>query len=469
MWFTIKQFASIFSELVINHFLVLWTTVPIALCIWGMASLRRSHSTRASLPVQRKAWNRSRAFHGLRTLDWVVAVTFLVFLGLFVYSTMHGENFANYDESQLTNYSIQGKTFRPPIWPDNGRFFPLANQEFNLLKYVTQSPEGYHAFALLQLGLMFVPLLILLQEWQLWGRLLILMSLMVTPSIMISFSGLIYPERNVLFCLAILLAGIQGLSGSHRRICLGIGLLAAHFALYYKEPVFLFLSAFAGTQLLSSWFVERETQERSIASFLRKHVMEMGLIALACLFLIFYAGTMLPHPSFSYASHFPLDRLTVLALYLKVDALLVLFLSAAVLRFVYLLWTRTAPDRFWDSLCVGGVAYFLGFMALGIFSGYYMAPVDLVATLYLSHLVRPCFCRQKQVWAAVTALVVALAVLQNVAYSSFRMIERKNVISGKGQLAAFLIDYARSARERPIDLFFPFAEGFVLGELSSFF
>jgi hypothetical protein len=37
----------------------------------------------------------------------------------------------------------------------------------------------------------------------------------------------------------------------------------------------------------------------------------------------------------------------------------------------------------WDGLAVGGVACFFGYLFLGMFSHYYLAPVDLIAVLYV--------------------------------------------------------------------------------------
>ena len=150
----------------------------------------------------------------------------------------------------LTDFSVQGMNFLPPVWSAVGRFYPLADQEFNLLKFVTRSPAGYHALVALQLLVLLAVLFVVLRAFQVRYRVLILIAAMVAPSFLIPFTGFVYPERNVLFWLAVMLLCLQEYSRTKARIYFIGCLVATHCALYYKETVVLFVVAYAITQLL---------------------------------------------------------------------------------------------------------------------------------------------------------------------------------------------------------------------------
>ncbi|WP_426563254.1 hypothetical protein [Dapis sp. BLCC M172] len=40
----------------------------------------------------------------------------------------------------------------------------------------------------------------------------------------------------------------------------------------------------------------------------------------------------------------------------------------------------------WDTLAIGNLLYFLAYIKLNIFSPYFTAPVDFIATLYLANI-----------------------------------------------------------------------------------
>ena len=52
-------------------------------------------------------------------------------------------------------------------------------------------------------------------------------------------------------------------------------------------------------------------------------------------------------------------------------------------RFYLILRRRVTPSLLWDGLALGGAACFLGYIGLRLFGSYYLAPVDLIAILYI--------------------------------------------------------------------------------------
>ena len=119
-----------------------------------------------------------------------------------------------------------------------------------------------------------------------------------------------------------------------------------------------------------------------------------------------------------------------------------------------------------DPLAAGAIAYYLSIIALRIGNAYYMAPVDFVAVF--------CLTRLSVVWlrhASIARLcIVAVVFLSIVAhdalYSTFQVVERKSVITAKGQFANFLGGYLQRTKGNTLELFFPYAFGYDLMELS---
>ena len=163
----------------------------------------------------------------------------------------------------------------PPVWSALGRFYPLADQEFNLLKFVTRSPAGYHALVALQLLVLVAVLFVVLRAFQVRYRVLILIAAMVAPSFLIPFTGFVYPERNVLFWLAVMLLCLQAYSSTKGRIYFVGCLVAAHFALYYKETVVLFVVAYAITQLLLQLSAARRSGQISWSEFAKENALSV--------------------------------------------------------------------------------------------------------------------------------------------------------------------------------------------------
>src|SRR5215467_10959794 len=199
--------------------------------------------------------------------DGIAAAGLLAFLAAYIVLIFYKEDFAYYDDDMLTDFSVQGRNFLPPVWSALGRFYPLADQEFNLLKFITRSPAGYHALVALQLVVLVAVLFVVLRAFQVRYRVLILIAVMVMPSFLIPFTGFVYPERNVLFWLAVMLLCLQAYSDTRARIYFVGCLVATHFALYYKETVVLFIVAYAVTQLLLQLSAARRSGQVSWLEF----------------------------------------------------------------------------------------------------------------------------------------------------------------------------------------------------------
>jgi len=110
----------------------------------------------------------------------------------------------------------------------------------------------------------------------------------------------------------------------------------------------------------------------------------------------------------------------------------------------------------WDSLGFGGLACFGAYLHLGIFRAYYLAPVDVIAVLYVGRFTMLRW-KEMRTWSrAVASGVACLVVIQYLSLSAFRVLERQNLLRAKGEIAR-LVEARHEGATRPERLFFPFA------------
>lgn len=457
------------NELFTSHILLLWLLFLGFVITSGLWLSKRSHPMAAISPGADSVSQSTKLLGRVSLADCVAAAMFLAFLALYLILIFYKEDFAYYDEDILTDFSVRGGNFLPPVWSALGRFYPLADQEFNLLKFVTRSPAGYHALVALQLLVFVAVLFVILRAFQVRYRVLVVVTAMVAPSFLIPFTGFVYSERNVLFLLAVMLLCLQAYSRTKARIYFVGCLVAVHFALYYKETVVLFVVAYATTQLLMQLSTARRSGHVHWSEFLKENALSVGMLGVSAVYLMFFLVVMLPHRSFSYISGLQEPLVSVLLAYLQIDWLPFILLVVFALRFGLFLFSHERVDAMWDPLAAGALAYFFGVVSLRIISGYYMAPVDLFALLYLASMSRLWLSRASRLRISVVAIVFLSVLLHDVAYSSFRMVERKGVITTKSQFAEFLRGYLLSTKAGgSAELFFPYSDGYHLMGLSSY-
>jgi len=452
-------------ELFTTHVLMLWLFSLFIVVAFGVFL---SNGRQLVFPSREDCADSPIKLHGFHLPDGISLTVFLIFLACYIRLIFFKEDFAYYDDDILTDFSVQGRNFSPPVWSALGRFYPLGDQEFNLLKVITRSPAGYHALVALQLLVLVAVLLVVLRAFQVRYRVLIVSAAMLEPSFLIPFTGFVYPERNVLFWLAVMLLCLQGYFRTRARIYFVGCLVATHFALYYKETVVLFVVAYATAQLLVRLSATRRTGAVHWPEFFKKNSLSVGMLGVSAIYLMFFLIVMLPHRSFSYISGLREPLSFVLLSYLQIDWLPFILLVVLVLRFGLFLFSDGRLDAMWDPLAIGALAYFFGVVSLRISSGYYMAPVDLFALLYLANISLLWLSKASRFRIAAVATAFFFVLFDDIAYSSFRMVERKGVITTKSQFADFLSSYLSAAKSRKVELFFPYSDGYRLMGLASY-
>lgn len=404
--------------------------------------------------------------------DWspgtVVPLTLLaLFLCAYIAMILVGEDFAWYDDSVLTAFSLRGINFPVPVWPQGGRFFPLGEQEYNLIGHFTRTVAGYYALTIVEVLTLAAVLLILDDQLSIAARAVITSLALITPSAVVIFMGLTYPERNLLFLLVCLALFVK-LFERTRSAPWAVGaVVCSQLMLYLKEPVFLLLLSFAGARLiLRSWNPNGGWNFRRLWD--RESRLDLCLAAVSLAFLGFYAIMMFPHTSAEYLVSVRVSQVQAVRYYAKVDALAWVFTAVFAARMYRIFRGRGAPQLLWDGLACGGVAYFCAYLGIRMASSYYLAPVDLIAVLYLGHFLCSSWGEMRLGVRAAAAALAVIIVYQNVELSAFRVLERKFFIRQKAVIARLVLDRYQRHPELVRKLYFPFTEPYMLAEFAAY-
>ena len=305
-------------------------------------------------------------------------------------------------------------------------------------------------------------------ELSIRARAVLITLVLITPSILISFSGLIYPEWNVVFFLLCLAWFVNRFERTRSTTWAVAAVISSQFMLYYKETAFLLLLGFVVGRLLfrcwngnhPGWDFKRLRNAESR--------LDLCLGLLVASFLLYYLAAMFPDFSTHYANQFRLPLAEVFASYLKIDLLVWVLVAVALARSFLILRRKVVPSPLWDGLALAGLGYFAGFLALRFQSAYYLAPVDLIAVLYLGRLAILSIVNMGLLTRLCALALLSLVLLQDLSLSTFRMYERKNVIHAKAEMGRVIKARYDSDPQSVNRLFFPFARPFHLLEFASY-
>src|SRR5215208_2526529 len=111
---------------------------------------------------------------------------FVAFVSLYSFLILYREDLVGLDYATITARQFTAV----PIWPESGRFFPLALQEYNFLSLIDKSPAVYHAFSALQLVAVVVCAFRLLNDAPRWLSCSAIAFALVLPGFFVAFFGL---------------------------------------------------------------------------------------------------------------------------------------------------------------------------------------------------------------------------------------------------------------------------------------
>jgi hypothetical protein len=460
------------NALLHDAFWQIWILITATAAICAAALIKRDTVARSQ--TENETYEHSRP-HAARigASGAVTTLTLLVvFLVCYIAMNLVWEDFTDHDNSIFTLYTLQGHDYPPPIWRAEGRFFPLSFQEFNLVRHFTHTPIGFHILPVVQLLIFFGVIVYLDVELNIAERAILAIVVLLTPSILISFTGLIYPERNVLFFLTCLILLVKRFEQRQTITIAVAAVVCGQMLLYYKETAFILLLGFATGRLTFRCRNEPGPGWDRNRLWDKESRLDLFLAALAMLFVILYAAAMglyyLEGGNIVPYGHAGAPRAAILVAYAKLDLLAWLFVVVAASRIYLILHYKAAPSLLWDGLAVGGVAYFFAYLFLGIFTPYYLAPVDLIAVLYVGRFAILSW-PSMRAWSKTFVLVVTSTVLlQDVLYSGLEIFGRKNVIHAKAEIASVVVKRYLSGVGGALRLYFPFAGPYVITQFASY-
>jgi len=453
--------------LILEHFLRFWLVSLAAIVVIGWLSRRVGTAASAATRTN----NDERGANFPPASGWFDGAMG-IFLGLsiacFLFFLFYKADFACFDCDQLMDYSVAGRRFPTPIWPTNGRFFPLGMQEFNLLRYVTRTAAGYQSFAAAQLLILAGVLLAVLKDCRVAWRAIIVAAVMATPSVAIAFTGLIYPERDALFWLVILVFCLQRANDSNTPAYFLGCFVATHFLLYYKEPLVILIVTYAGSRVLLDLQTQVQTKNRGWRESLRRNIVPFGMLGVAGIFLVLFLVFMFPFRRPEFIKYQVVDRQATLMAFLQTDWWICLFLVILAVRLTRWLFFGGRIESLWESLALGAVGYLAAILWLGIYHDYYLAPVDLIAALYVGRLAAQWTVKGSRMRAALVWTTCVCLLLHGAAYSALQVFDRTVQMIQEGELAKFLTAHKADSGQREIELFFPLTGGYQLAQISSY-
>ncbi len=398
----------------------------------------------------------------------VSLILLVLLLACYVADSFKYENFADGDDHFFTLETLKGQDLGLRIWPEQGRFFPLGLQEFNLIRRFTGSVVGYHAFLLVQLLIVCCLFFFVDDELSLTARTGFAAVFLILPATVVNFTELVTPDRKVVFLLLWLLLFVMLFERTGRTGWAVAAAVSAQAMIYYKETAFLLLLGFAVARLfLRCWRTDRPGFDiHRLRS--KESRLDFSFILISLLFLPYYLAAMMPHPTMQYADKNSVSLANAFLYYLKLD-LLAWCLGAVFLRRIYLILRhRALPQPLWDGLALGSCMYFAAFLYLRLTAPYYLEPVDLIAVLYVGRWAILSWDKMR-VWqhAAVSAMALVV-LLQALSFSAFILFERKNVIHAKDEIADVIVGRYDAAKENPPRLVFPFAGVYPVTEFASY-
>jgi hypothetical protein len=443
-------------------FAAIWTIPIAALGAFGLLTLERA----GPRPIG-STGGRFSIVWPARPSSVLPILALAAFVSVFSYVIFYREDLVGLDYATLT----AGRFVAILIHPASGRFFPLALQEYNLLAMFGRSAEVYAAFTVCQLVVVIGCALRVLDEVPAWLSCIVVAFMITLPGVFVAVVTFVYPERDVIFCLALWLVCVRAFDRRRSRASFFGAVVAAQAMLYYKETAFILIGGFAGVRLAVNAFVGRDALRRgAFGRFAKDSMLEIALLALCAVFLAVYFVMIAPHVTQSYAMNAsrPRSWLESIDSYARSDYLLDAFAIVLTGRLAWLASRRHQVDSFWDPLAIGALAYGLAFVKLGMTREYYQAPVEFIALMYLARLAYAGLRGQRRLIIALSLLPVVLVFQRNVSDAASRLLARKQYVEGNVRLASFLKDYSRSHGRTQLQLYFPQVGGFELMELSSF-
>ncbi len=397
-----------------------------------------------------------------------LAAALAAFLAAYVFLMFYHDDLVGIDYAHLTARSLIPMV----ISPESGRFFPLARQEYNLLRPLGQSAALYHAFGTLELLVVVACAWRLLREVPPPWRAAAVVFLFCLPSIAWSFFGVVYVERDLVAWLAAWLLCLDAWLTTRRRAAFWAALLVAQSLIYHKETAFLLVGAFATARVVIAAAPSASLlRQRRVGEWFRHHVLEWALLASCAAFAAVYLTLIAPGITDAYGAttNRAASAASALWYYARTDVLMVIttiVLAARITRAAT--GVAGALDAHWDALAIGALVFAAAYAVLGITRAHYLAPADFIAVLYLARLGAVAIVNPARWVRPAIGVVAVLVTLANAGESAAQWLDRRLAADAYVRMAAALRDDVQRAERGTVRLHFPQVGGFEVMEFAAF-
>jgi len=392
------------------------------------------------------------------TPSWFMVVCFAIFLIGYLCFMFWGEDFAYKDGHSFTEFSAIGKPRPPAIWPDSGRFWPLGYQEYNLIARLSPTAVAYLAFGAIQLLVALWLLYLALPCESPTLRFLPFVLLLLAPAFGADFAELTYADRNVVFCICVLIFAVDRYDRRATQSWLLIAVAVSYAALYFKETSVALFGGFAAIRLLL------KLSRAGLPSVLQSPL-EVGILLSCACFAVELGLTLLPAGTSTYVDALSVGRGAAALRYLRADPILATFVVAFCLHVVVTVREGAKFDLLWDPLAAGAVLHLAAVSSTGVAETYLLGPSELIGAVTLLRLFSHWW-KARPGARLILACICVATVVPSLAFGSFRLIQRKIVVLQTQKVADFLANFYRTPDTRNTRLYFLAEDGVVMNFVS---
>jgi hypothetical protein len=295
---------------------------------------------------------------------------FIVLSCLYLLIIVYKANWIFGDDRMLLNSTLIGENRSFYIYPQAGRFSPLALMEFNVLKFFGNSPYLYYGWVAIKAVVTIASIyfsMILITDSKLISYLFTVFFLVI-PNVYFAFSHIYVPEATQIPLLSLFLLNYLLALRNKTIIYYGLSFICALLATYIKEPTFIILIVFAASMLL---FKREKTKPEKLFYY--------ALVLNAIVFLGLYYFLVYIKTSSAYHREFVMNPVLAFLYYTTRNPIFLL----AILIGLYRLYKNISRKDFLisDAILYTGLSYVFAYIIMGLTGIYYVAPAYVFITI----------------------------------------------------------------------------------------
>lgn len=292
-------------------------------------------------------------------------------------------NFGIIDDHTLLSTLHLGANIAPSIMPEIGRFFPLNALELNILSnFFGINASVFYAFSALGVLVLICCIYRALRYFLSVPLVIgIIVAFLCTPASITAFLRLFVPEKFESIFFAIFIFSYIYFLRKDSKIAMFISLISATIALYYKEPAFIMLGAFAFFHFIFAFKTSNVYQK----------ILDILLCASAFAWIVVYYLVVITNKSTSgnYGDT-PYNPFIVFAKILLNYTLTEPFLFIGVFaligyRIYLVFYKKKHINALLDALLLGAMLHCLAYLVLKIYSFHYPLPAYIFVLLPLGY------------------------------------------------------------------------------------